>query len=207
MRVALLDYEMSNLRSAGKALERLGARVRVARTPAEMGRFDAVVLPGDGHFGEAMARLRAAELDRVVIDAAGQGVPVLGICIGLQVLFDASDESPGVAGLGLIPGAVRALRTSAKIPHIGWSEVTWSDAAPIAPDLPDDASIYYFLHSFVCEPNDPDAVWATADHGVTFCAAAGTGNVCGLQFHPEKSSRDGLRLLERWMDHVQAGVA
>jgi glutamine amidotransferase len=207
VRVALLDYEMSNLRSAGKALERLGARVNVARIPAEMGAFDAVVLPGDGHFGEAMARLRAAELDRVVVDAAGEGVPILGICIGLQVLFDASEEAPGVDGLGLIPGVVRALRTSAKIPHIGWSEVTWSGAAPIAPDLPDDASTYYFLHSFVCEPEDPDAVWGTAKHGVSFCAAAGTGHICGLQFHPEKSSRDGLRLVERWMDHARAGVA
>ncbi len=206
MRVTVLDYEMSNLRSAGKALERLGATVTIARTPAEMGDYDAVVLPGDGHFGEAMRRLRAAELDRAIIDAAAEGMPILGICIGLQVMFEESDEAPDVAGLGLIPGAVRALQTSAKVPHIGWAEVSWAGTSPIAPADRDEESAYYFLHSYVCEPTDPAAVWANAHHGVDFCAVAGVGNVCGFQFHPEKSSRDGLALLDRWMAHAGRAV-
>ncbi len=206
LRVAMLDYEMSNLRSAEKALERLGATVAHARTPAEAGEFDAVVLPGDGHFGEAMRRLRAGGLDRLVIDAAESRVPVLGICIGLQVMFEASDEAPGVPGLGLMSGTVRRLTDAAKVPHIGWSHVTWDSCCPIAPS-PGDPSDFYFLHSFAVEPTSGSSVWAVADHGDrAFCAVAGRDRVIGFQFHPEKSSTAGLDLLERWFEHVNATV-
>ena len=207
LRVAVLDYEMSNLRSAAKALERLGAQVTIARSPYEAAGAEAIVLPGDGHFGEAMARLRSAELDRVVVDAAADGRPVLGICIGLQVLFEASDEAPGVPGLGLLAGVVRRLQTDAKIPHIGWARVRWSEGAPIAPTDSADPSTYYFLHSYAVEPLDREACWAAADHGTPFCAVAGRGNVMGMQFHPEKSSRAGLALLERWLAHVDSAIA
>lgn len=207
LRVAVLDYEMSNLRSAAKALERLGAHVTIARTPEEVVGAEAIVLPGDGHFGEAMNRLRASGLDRVVCDAAAAGTPILGICIGLQVLFETSDEAPGIPGLGLLHGTVRKLETSAKIPHIGWAQVRWSERAPIATTDPGDPSTYYFLHSYAVEPTDRAACWGAADHGVPFCAIAGEGNVMGVQFHPEKSSRSGLALLERWLAYVGAGVA
>jgi len=207
LRVAVLDYEMSNLRSAGKALERLGASVTVARTPAEIGDVEALVLPGDGHFGEAMSRLRSSGLADAVVRAAGEGVPILGICIGLQVLFESSEEAPGVAGLGLLHGTVRMLRTEAKIPNIGWARVRWSERCPLAPTDPGDHSTYYFLHSYAVEPADRTACWGAADHGVPFCAVAGEGNVVGFQFHPEKSSRCGLALLERWLAYVGAGVA
>ncbi len=207
LRVAVLDYEMSNLRSAAKALERLGAQVTIARSPDEMAGAEAIVLPGDGHFGEAMARLRASGLDAAVGGAAGAGTPILGICIGLQVMFDSSEEAPGVAGLGLLHGTVRRLDTTAKIPHIGWAQVRWSERAPIATSDPGDASTYYFLHSYAVEPADRSACWGAAEHGVPFCAIAGEGNVIGVQFHPEKSSRSGLALLERWLAHVGAGVA
>lgn len=203
----MLDYEMSNLRSAEKALERLGGSVAHARTPAEAGEFDAVVLPGDGHFGEAMRRLSAAGLDVLVKEAAAGGVPVLGICIGLQVMFEASEEAPGVPGLGLMSGVVRRLPNQlAKVPHIGWSHVTWDSSCPIAPD-PAEPSDFYFLHSYAVEPTSGSAVWAVADHGSqTFCAVAGRHNVIGFQFHPEKSSVAGLDLLERWFGHVDAAV-
>ena len=207
LRVAVLDYEMSNLRSAAKALERLGAQVTIARTPDEMAGAEAIVLPGDGHFGEAMRRLRAAGLDRAVTDAATAGTPVLGICIGLQVLFESSEEAPDVRGLGLLRGTVRRLQTDAKIPHIGGAQVRWSERAPIATTDPGDRSTYYFLHSYAVEPTDRSACWGAADHGVPFCAIAGEANVMGVQFHPEKSSRSGLALLERWLVHVDAGVA
>lgn len=203
----MLDYEMSNLRSAAKALERLGAQVTIARTPDEMAGAEAIVLPGDGHFGEAMTRLRAAGLDREVIAAASAGTPVLGICIGLQVLFESSEEAPDTPGLGLLRGTVKRLQTDAKIPHIGWAQVRWSERAPIATTDPGDASTYYFLHSYGVEPTDRFACWGAAEHGVPFCAIAGQDNVMGVQFHPEKSSRSGLALLQRWLDHVDPGVA
>lgn len=207
-RVAVLDYEMSNLRSAAKALERLGADVTVARAPEEADGADAVVLPGVGHFGEAMRRIRAAGLDRAVTAAVERGVPVLGICLGVQLLFEESEEAPGQAGLGLLPGAVRRLRTDRKVPHIGWSRVEWEPGAPLAPPADaDESPTYYFVHTYACEPEAPELVLGRADHGVPFCAAAGRGGVMGVQFHPEKSSAAGLALLGRWLAAVAPRAA
>ena len=206
LRIAVLDYEMSNLRSAAKALERLGGSVTIARSPDEVGPVDAVVLPGDGHFGEAITRLRSSGLNQVVLDAASRGVPVLGICIGLQVLFEASEEAPGTPGLGLLSGTVRRLDTGAKIPHIGWATVRWSERCPLMTPDPGDPSAFYFLHSYAVEPSDRGSCWGAAEHGVPFCAVAGEGHVMGFQFHPEKSSRSGLALLSRWMSHAGAAV-
>lgn len=202
-RVAVLDYEMSNLRSATKALELLGADVSVVRAPEEVAGADAVVLPGVGNFGEAMRHIREHRLDVAVADAVERGVPVLGICLGLQLLFDESEESPGTRGLGVLPGAVRRLRTPLKLPHIGWSRVTWNPDTVLASG-PDDegGSTYYFVHTYGCEPEDPALVLGRADHGVTFCAAAGRPGVAGVQFHPEKSSAAGLGLLKRWLAAV-----
>lgn len=206
--VALLDYEMSNLRSAGKALERLGARVRVAARPDDARGADAIVLPGVGRFGAAMERLAAHGFVDTLRAAAGQGTPVLGICLGLQLLFDESEESPGVPGLGLVPGRVERLRTSLKVPHIGWSEVDWRQGSVLAPESGGPADrTYYFVHSYACVPRDEDDVRGMASHGSSFVAAAGRGPVEGVQFHPEKSSGAGLALLGRWLDAVRhAGV-
>ena len=206
-RLAVLDYEMSNLRSATKALELVGADVRVVGEPAGVEGADAVVLPGVGHFGEAMRRIRARGLDGAIRGAADAGVPVLGICLGLQLLFEESEESPGAAGIGLLPGPVRRLRTDLKLPHIGWSEVRWAADAPLAPGAGAPAdSTYYFVHSYACEPEDERLVLGRAAHGVEFCAAAGREGVLGVQFHPEKSSVAGLGLLSRWLAAVRAGV-
>ena len=202
--VALLDYEMSNLRSAGKALERLGAHVRVAARPDEARGADAIVLPGVGRFGAAMERLTAHGFVDMLRGAADEGTPVLGICLGLQLLFDESEESPGVAGLGLVPGRVERLRTSLKVPHIGWSEVDWRERSVLAPSGGGPADrTYYFVHSYACVPQDPDDVRGMATHGSAFVAAAGRGSVEGVQFHPEKSSAAGLAMLGRWLDAVR----
>jgi glutamine amidotransferase len=207
--VCVLDYEMSNLRSATKALERLGARVGVAARPDGAAGADALVLPGVGNFGQAMRRLREHGFVDLLRERAAEGVPVLGICLGLQLLFDSSEESPGVEGLGILAGPVRRLVTDRKVPHIGWSVVDWAPGAPVGPGpgAPEALSTYYFVHSFAPEPTDPADVLGTAEHGVRFCAAAGRGNVAGVQFHPEKSSRAGLALLERWLAAVPRATA
>ena len=204
-RVAVLDYEMSNLRSATKALELLGADVTVVRAPEAVAGADAVVLPGVGNFGEAMRRIRLHRLDLAVHDAVDRDVPVLGICLGLQLLFAESEESPGVPGLGVLPGAVRRLRTERKLPHIGWSHVDWAPGSSLAPEPgAEGGSIYYFVHTYGCEPEDPSLVLGQAEHGVAFCAAAGRPGVTGVQFHPEKSSAAGLGMLKRWLAAVPA---
>lgn len=203
--VAVLDYRMSNLRSAVKALERLGARVRVAERPGEAAGADALVLPGVGHFGEAMRRIRAAGLDEAVVGAVASGVPVLGICLGMQLLFGSSEESPGVAGLAVLPGRVERLRTPLKLPNIGWREVSFAPGAELAPPSPEPAArTYYFVHSYVCVPDDPALVVGTAEHGAPYCAIAGRPGVVGAQCHPEKSSTAGLALLGRWLAGVEA---
>jgi imidazole glycerol phosphate synthase glutamine amidotransferase subunit len=202
-RIAVLNYHMSNLRSATKALELLGADVAVAERPEQALGADGIVLPGVGHFGSAMERIREHGLDEVARTAAAEGIPLLGICLGLQLLFDASQESPGVAGLGLIPGDVRRLQTSRKLPQIGWNRVTWHGASALVPAESDaSASTYYFVHSYAVVPADPTHVLGTVDYGGQFVAAAHAGHVSGVQFHPEKSSRAGLALLRRWLASV-----
>jgi imidazole glycerol-phosphate synthase subunit HisH len=199
---------MSNLRSVTKAFERLGASVRVAHTPAEAEGADGVVLPGVGHFGEAMRRIRAQGLDAAVRDAVDAGTPVLGLCVGIQLLFESSEEAPGVEGLGLLPGTVRRLQTDRKVPQIGWNRVTWAPGCPVAPDEGDPLlSTYYFVHTYRCVPDDPEHVLGTAVYGEEFCAAAGRPGLMGLQFHPEKSSRAGLELLGRWLARVPTAAA
>ena len=206
-RVAVLDYKMSNLRSAVKALELLGARVSVAECPAKADGADAVLLPGVGHFDEAMRRLRDGGLDGVVTGAAASGVPVLGICLGMQLLLDSSEEAPGVPGLGLIPGAVRRLGTDRKIPQIGWNPVEWRPGSPLGTLEGPQRRTYYFVHSYAARPDDPADVAGTADYGGPFVAAVARGAVAGVQFHPEKSSRAGLALLGRWLSAVADGAA
>lgn len=203
-RVAVLDYKMSNLLSAAKALEVLGAQVVVAETPAQADGADAVVLPGVGHFDEAMRRLGDAGLGGTVRRAAESGVPVLGICLGMQLLLDSSEEAPGVPGLGLIPGAVRRLETDRKVPQIGWNPVEWSPGVPLGTLGPASRRTYYFVHSYAAQPSDPAHVAGRADYGGEFVAAVARDHVAGVQFHPEKSSRAGLALLGRWLQVVSA---
>jgi glutamine amidotransferase len=199
MRVAVLDYGVGNLHSLTKALEVAGARVQVVREGRAALFADALVLPGVGAFGSAASVLGewAGELRA----ALASGFPCLGICLGMQLLFDESEEGEG-RGLGAIPGGVVRLRAPV-VPHMGWNRVE-CEGDPLFGAA--ESLVAYFAHSFVCEPRDPACVSAWVEYGgVRFTAAVRSGNVFGVQFHPEKSSRAGLELLRRFLDLVRRG--
>jgi len=193
--IAVLDYGMGNIRSAEKALERLGVRAEITRDLDRVRGADGLVLPGDGAFPRAVEGIRSLGLDEVLAERLDAGVPVLGICIGMQVLFDGSDELGGAEGLGLLSGRVRPLDVgSLKLPQIGWNAVRWQRPSVLSADLP-EAPAFYHVHSFAPVPDDPEVVLGLADYGAPFVSAVERGSLFGVQFHPEKSSADGLRLL------------
>lgn len=194
-RIGLVDYGMGNRRSAEKALEHVGARVEVSADPRCLREMDGLVLPGVGAFPAGMAAIRALGLDELLLERARAGVPLLGLCLGMQLLFERSEEQSGAEGLGLLAGSVRRLSAPGlKLPHIGWSEVHWRRPSPLAEGLPDPSYLYH-VHSFAPVPADEELVLATADYGEPFAAIVGAGNVYGTQSHPEKSSKHGLALL------------
>jgi imidazole glycerol-phosphate synthase subunit HisH len=196
--IGLVDYGMGNRRSAEKALERVGARVEVSGDPERLRMMDGLVLPGVGAFPAAMAAIRAGGLDELLEERVEAGVPLLGLCLGMQLLFDSSEEHGGATGLGLLAGGVRRLSApGCKLPHIGWSELRWLRPTPLSEGLPDPAYLYH-VHSFAPWPADEDVVLATADYGESFAAIVGRGNVFGTQSHPEKSSAHGLSLLQNF---------
>jgi glutamine amidotransferase len=197
--IGLVDYGMGNRRSVEKALEHVGAAVTVSGDSDVLARADALVVPGVGAFPKAMERLHALGLDDLLIERAAAGVPLLGICLGMHLFFDRSSELGGAEGLGIVPGAVRGLETGAlKTPQIGWNEVRWERPAAVVDGL-GDAAAFYHVHSFVAVPADPDDVLGTAQYGERFASVVAHGSFVGVQFHPEKSSHDGLRLLANWV--------
>jgi glutamine amidotransferase len=194
-RIAVVDYGMGNRRSVEKALERMGARVLVSRDHAELRGVDGLLLPGVGAFPAAMAVIRELGLDELLRERAAAGVPLFGSCMGMQLLFEHSEEHGGADGLGLLRGEVRRLRAPGqKLPHIGWSAVSWRQTTRLSRELPDPTFLYH-VHSFVAQPVDEEVVLASAEYGEPFPAVVGQGNVYGAQSHPEKSSTHGLRLL------------
>ncbi len=199
MTVALVDYGMGNRRSVEKALEHVGAQVARTDEHDEIAAADAIVLPGVGAFPEAMRRLAALGLDELIRERAGAGVPLLGICLGMQLLFDSSDEHEGAAGLGLLPGTVTRLRAPGlKVPHIGWNTVTFSRPSALTEGL-GDAAAFYHVHTYACRPELPADVVGCGEYGERFASIVERGNVMGAQFHPEKSSLDGLALLRNFV--------
>jgi imidazole glycerol-phosphate synthase subunit HisH len=192
--IAVLDYGIGNLRSAQKALERVsGVEVRLATDPAEAEGAAGVVLPGVGAFGRCMQALRDCSLDGVAKDAVAAGIPFLGICVGMQMLYDASDEDPDVPGLGLLPGRIRLLPDGVKRPQMQWNALTLGRSpGPLFAGV-HDGDWVYFVHSYGA-PLD-DYVIATVDYGGPIAAAVGTGRLWATQFHPEKSATVGLRIL------------
>ncbi len=193
-RIAILDYGMGNLRSAEKALEHVGVTARISRDPVEVQAADGVILPGVGAMPRAMERIREHGLDELIAERRGAGVPILGICLGLQLLFESTSEFGGSDGLGLLEGPVGELEAEGlKVPHIGWSPVRWERESRLTEGLP-SGTPFYFVHSFAPRPGG-EALLGTAEYGSRFACAAERENVFGVQFHPEKSSSAGLRLL------------
>jgi imidazole glycerol-phosphate synthase subunit HisH len=196
-RITILDYGMGNLRSVEKALEHVGVTAKISYDPDEVRAADGVVLPGVGAFPRAMERIRERGLDELIAERRAAGVPILGICLGLQLLFDSTTELGGAAGLGLLPGEVAELEADGlKVPHIGWSPVRWERDSRLAEGI-ETGTPFYFVHSFAPAPAAGDLLGSAA-YGARFACAAERDNVFGVQFHPEKSSAAGLRLLSNF---------
>lgn len=197
MRICVLDYGMGNLRSVEKALEHIGATAKIANDAETVGAADGLILPGVGAFPRAMANIRQLGLDQLIEERRAAGVPILGICLGLQLLFESSDELGGAEGLGLLPGDVSGLDAPGlKVPHIGWSPVRWESESRLVEGIGSETP-FYFVHSFAPRP-EPGVLLGTAAYSNRFAVAAEGEGVFGVQFHPEKSSAAGLRLLSNF---------
>ena len=196
--VAVIDYDAGNTLSVTRALEKVGARVDLTPDPERVARADAVVLPGVGAFGDCVRKLEERGMDGACREAYAAGKPFLGVCVGLQVLFEGSEESPGAEGLGILPGKVVRFRAGdLKVPHMGWNQLDVARDHPVLEGL--DGEAFYFVHSYYPDPSRKGDLLGTAEYGATFCAAAGRENLAAVQFHPEKSSRAGLRLYENFL--------
>ena len=203
MNVAVVDYDAGNTLSVTRALEKVGAKVGLTPDPERVLVADAVVLPGVGAFGDCMRKLRDRGMDEACREAFSSGMPFLGVCVALQVVFEASEESPGVEGLGLMPGrVVRFEGDGLKVPHIGWNELSVVRDHPVLDGL--DGEAFYFVHSYYPEPEERADLIGETDYGTRFCSAAGRENLVAVQFHPEKSSRAGLKLYENFIEWARA---
>ncbi len=198
--IALLDYGIGNLRSVEKAFQAVGAPVQLTSNAEDIQRADKIILPGVGAFGDGMAGLQQRKMVEPLQAAVRHGTPLLGICVGMQLLFAGSAESPGVAGLGFLPGEVRRFPASdLKVPQTGWNQVTPCRDTPLLADLP-PGSYAYFNHSYYCDPAEPDDWLAATDYGLRYASIVGHGRLYGVQFHPEKSQAVGLLILRNFME-------
>jgi glutamine amidotransferase len=198
--IGVVDYGMGNRRSVDKALQHVGARTVVSSDPIALRRAGGLVVPGVGAFPAGMSSLRALGLDDLLRERATAGIPILGICLGMQLLFEDSEELGGADGLGLIPGRVRGLRAEGlSVPHIGWNEVRLHRACRVTSGLPGDRRPFYHVHSFVARPEHPEDTIGSCVYGEEFASIVARDAVFGVQFHPEKSSRDGLAILSAFV--------
>ena len=205
--IAVVDYGMGNRRSVEKALEHVGARATITSDHATLRAADGLVLPGVGSFPLAMRNLRELGLDELLRERLGAGVPLLGVCLGLQLLFERSSEHDGADGLALIEGEVHELDAQGrKLPHIGWNEVSFTRSSPLLDGLP-RRSAFYHVHSYAAAPSQRRDVLGTADYGERFASAVERAPLYGVQFHPEKSSAAGLRLLANFTRICSAAPA
>jgi glutamine amidotransferase len=204
--IAIIDYKMGNLRSVAKALEKIGAEVLVTSKPKDLRRAEAIVLPGVGAFGQGMKHLRELGVISCLLDEVKKGKPLLGICLGLQLLFSKSYEHGMHKGLDLIKGEVKRFPQKLKVPHMGWNQVS-ANRKPltanrnILKDIPNNF-YFYFVHSYFVVPEDKSVIVATTDYGVEFASVIQKDNIWGVQFHPEKSQELGLKILQNFVDLV-----
>lgn len=202
--IAVIDYGMGNLNSVQKALEIAGAKTIIASKPDDIKRCGKLVLPGVGSFGDSVKELKSRGLIGPIKDAIAEGKPFLGLCLGLQLLFERSEESPGVKGLGVLGGEVKRFRTKGlKVPHMGWNNVKGSrgeePGAGVLKNVPDN-SYMYFVHSYYVKPEDKKVILTTTDYGIKFVSGVAKDNVFGLQFHPEKSQELGIRIIKNFVN-------
>lgn len=199
--IAIIDYDAGNIRSVEKALKFLGQDVKITRDPEEILSAEKVILPGVGAFGDAMRKLKEYGLDQVIRKTAGKGTPFLGICLGLQLLFERSDEAPGVEGLGILKGEILRLpeKEGYKIPHMGWNSLELIHNGRLFQDLPEDPYVY-FVHSYYLKAADETIVKARTEYTTAIDASVEQGNVFACQFHPEKSSETGLKILKNFVE-------
>ena len=202
--IALIDYGAGNLRSVQNALGRLGATCAIVSTPEELARARAIIFPGVGAAAPAMAGLRDHGLDQAIIAAIRRGVPFLGICLGMQLLFDRSAED-GAACLGVIPGTVERIKTAEKLPHVGWNTLDHVRPQPVLEGL--EGQAFYFVHSYVVVPRHPAVAAGETTHGTPFVSAIAREELVGVQFHPERSGTAGLRLLENFLRFAKVEAA
>jgi glutamine amidotransferase len=197
--IAIIDYGMGNLRSVQKAFERGGHPAAITGRAEDVARATRLVLPGVGAFGEAMDNLRKGGLIAPLLSAVAHGIPLLGICLGQQLLFSRSEEMGDNEGLGLLPGRVRRFPSSLRVPHIGWNQAHIRRSSPLLEGIPDHA-FFYFVHSYYVDPADSGDTLTTTDYGIDYASIVGRGRLFGIQFHPEKSQDLGLRILKNFAE-------
>lgn len=199
--IAIIDYDAGNIKSVEKAMQFLGQDVKITNNPNEILKADKVILPGVGAFGDAMANLKQKGLDTVIHQVVEQQTPFLGICLGLQLLFERSDESPGVEGLGILPGEILRIpaEEGLKIPHIGWNSLHLEHQGRLFKGIEEQAYVY-FVHSYYLKAKEEECVKASTEYGTHIHASVEKGNVFACQFHPEKSSDVGLRILKNFVE-------
>jgi glutamine amidotransferase len=197
--IAVIDYGAGNLRSISRALEHAGAEVVVTSDPEVVRQADAVVLPGVGHAGHSIEQITKLGMPPAIKEVVEAGKPFLGICVGMQVMFEEQEEGD-THGLGLMPGKVRSLRGDLKVPHIGWNRSRVKATSPLGDE--GEETYFYFVHSFIAEPSDPKDIAATTDYGEEFASVVVRDNVWGTQFHPEKSGEAGLKLIRAFVEQI-----
>ena len=198
--IAIIDYDAGNIKSVQKAMEFLGEEVVITKDAEVILQADGVILPGVGAFGDAMDKLHRYNLVEVIREVVKQQIPFLGICLGLQLLFESSDETPGVEGLGILEGRIKRIpdKDDLKIPHIGWNSLSYPNKGRLYEGIQDESYVY-FVHSYYLEAENPEIVVATTEYGTCIHASVEKGNVFACQFHPEKSSSVGLKILDNFL--------